>query len=468
MTLATVSRYDGRRVSTEGTRAVVVGGSMAGLCAARTLADGFEDVVVIERDPLPDEPVARDGAPQTSHPHALLEAGRATLQDLFPGFGETLLAEGGVLVDASRQVGHYAEGGFLADGPERLPMYCASRPLFEYVVRRKVSALDGVTLRGNCRFTDYLFDDASAITGVAFRDESGDDATLSANLVVDATGRTSRTPAWLEDHGYEPPPIDEVTIDVTYGTVRIERPPDDRRTFLVPPEAPRTRGMYVIPIEGGRWEILLQAVHGDDAPTDFEAYVDFAESLPVPELGRLVADQPWCSEDVHNYPFPASLRRRYWDLDRFPDGLVVTGDAVASFNPVYGQGMSVAALDALLLHHTLAEGGLDDFGTRFFDRAADVLDVVWQLAVGSDFEFPQTTGPKPAGTDLFGRYLSRLLRTAHSDPVVSDAFARVVLLERPPTSLLRPSIAWRVLRPGGGNASSSLPAGPGEEPVASR
>ena len=448
MTLAAVDRYDSDRISERASHAVVVGGSMTGLCVARVLADAFERVTVVERDDLPDEPVARDGAPQTSQPHVMLEAGRATLEDLFPGFGERLLSAGGLMVDAMSTVEWYDQGGFLADAPERVPMYASSRALIEHVVRQAVAARDDVHLRDGCRVTRYrTTDDSSRVTGVAVRDGGGVETTLSAALVVDATGRTSRTPAWLDDHGYERPPVDEVAVDVTYSTVRIERPPDDRRVFFVPPSAPRTRGGVVVPIEDGQWEVVLQGVNGDETPTESGAFVDFAESLPVAEVSDLVSNRPWTA-DISHYPFPSSVRRRYWDLDRFPDGLVVTGDAIASFNPVYGQGMSVGALNALVLHHTLAADGLDEVAGRFFDRIEPVVDDVWQLAVGADFDFAGTTGPKPTGTDVFNRYFDRLVRQAHTDPVVREALSRVLLLEKPPTTLLRPAVVWRALTPG--------------------
>ena len=164
-------------------------------------------------------------------------------------------------------------------------------------------------------------------------------------------------------------------------------------------------------------------------------------------MAELARDREWVSEEIHQYPFPSSLRRRYENLDRFPDRLVVTGDAIASFNPIYGQGMSVAALDALLLHHELADCDLAGLGPRVFDRTAEVVDVVWKLAVGRDFEFGETTGPKPTGTDLFNRYVQRLVRQAHSDPVLTDEFYRVFRLEQPPTALLRPGVVRRVLVP---------------------
>ncbi|WP_198530001.1 hypothetical protein [Halorubrum aethiopicum] len=203
----------------------------------------------------------------------------------------------------------------------------------------------------------------------------------------------------------------------------------------------------VVPVEGERWIVTLSGVHGDHPPDDLAGLHEFAESLPIEEVARLVADREVTSDGVQRYPFPASVRRRYWELDRFPKGLVVLGDAIASFNPIYGQGMSVATLEALCLHHALAEGEPDDLAPRFFDRAEDVVENAWNVAVGTDFRFDETTGPKPVGTDLLNRYLSRMTRKAHRDGRVADAYTRVVTMERPPTSLLRPRIAWRVLKP---------------------
>ncbi|WP_115863905.1 FAD-dependent oxidoreductase [Halorussus litoreus] len=447
MSLAEIERYDPECVSCVGERAVVVGGSIAGLATARVLADAFETVVVLERDPLSDEPAARDGAPQTRHPHVMLEAGRATLEDLFPGFCEHILAEGGLMIDFSTDIKEYNRGGFLADARERYPTYCASRALFEHVIRQQLDSVENVELRGGRQVTGYLADaDASAVTGVRVR--NGDtEATLTADLVVDATGRTSQTPRWLEAHGYDAVPVDEVTIDVSYRSLRLERPPDDRRMRMVAPAAPRTRGAALIPIEDDRWEVIVQGIHGDDPPTDRENLIEYTEQLPVPTIANLMKRRSWTSDEIRQYPYPASLRRRYEALSEFPEGLVVMGDAIASFNPIYGQGMSVAVLEAVCLHHALAAGGLDAIGNRFFDRSEGVVDNVWNIVVGGDFNYPETTGPQPTGAGLTNWYMDRLVRRAQSDPALSEAFARVTRLEEPPTTLLEPGIAWRVLRP---------------------
>jgi 2-polyprenyl-6-methoxyphenol hydroxylase-like FAD-dependent oxidoreductase len=326
-------------------------------------------------------------------------------------------------------------------------MYCASRPLFEFLVRERVAALETVSLRDGCQFVEYLVEDASGdVEGLSVRQDGHTEA-VSADLVVDATGRTSRTPNWLADHDYPAPTVDEVHIDVAYSTAFVDRPADARQTRVVLPNPPRKRGGGMFPVENGRWMMTLFGVHGDHAPTDPEGFVDFAASLPIPDFARRIDDHGLVSETIEHYPFPSNRRVRYEDLDRFPDGLLVVGDGIASFNPIYGQGMSVAALEALQLHHALAAGGTDDLAGRFFERTETVVDDAWMLAVGADFQFQQTTGPKPTGTDLVNRYLTRLVRTARTDGKVADAFNRVVIMEERPTSLFRPGILWRVLAP---------------------
>lgn len=448
MTLATVPRYDPEALSPMDGHAVVVGASMAGLCASRVLADAYADVTVLERDSLPDEPVARRGVPQANHIHVLQEAGRSTLEDLFRGFGEDLLQAGGLLLDATLDVDFYMEGDFLAGGSNRISAYSATRPLYEYVVRRHVRDRSGIDLRGNHQVTDYRLDDnGTTVTGVEVLDAAGESRSIEADLVVDATGRTSHTPAWLADNGFDAPPEDEVHIDVEYSTVLLERPPGDRRAYVVFPGSGQLHGGAIVPVEGDRWLLTLFGMHDAETPTDLAGVREFVASLPIPHVAELLEAHDITTEEVSQYPFPSNLRRRYEDLSRFPDRLVVVGDAIASFNPIYGQGMSVAALEAALLQHTIADGARASLGPRYFDRVADTVDIAWNMAVGSDHQFPQTTGPQPRGSALLNRYLSRLLRKAHSDGELYEAFMRVQGMEEPPSSLFPPSIVRRVLAP---------------------
>jgi len=447
MSLSTTPEYDGGRVPRRGEHAVVVGGSMAGLLTARVLADAFERVTIVERDEFPDEPTVRRGVPQGRHVHALQTAGRATLEDLFPGFGRDLLAAGAEEIDVATDFRFFDEGDFVAEGPDPLPMYCASRPLFEAVTLERVRNVDGIELREGKQVTAVRHDDAAGrVEGVTVRDGDATE-TVPADLVVDATGRTSRAPTWLADWGYRAPPEDEVDVDLAYGTVYLDRPSGDDRALYVMPDPPSGRGAVVLPVEGDRWVVTLFGLHGDHPPTDPAGFLDFAASLPIDEVAELVRAHRTVSDGVAGYPFPASRRRRYWALDRFPDGFLVVGDAVASFNPIYGQGMSVAALEARHLHRVLVDRPVDGLAPHFFDRIEPVVEDAWRLSVGSDFRFPDTAGPKPLGTDVLNRYVARLTRQAHEDGLLADAYARVVAMERPPQSLLRPRFAWRVLRP---------------------
>lgn len=448
MTLTTVPSYDSSKISTVGEHVVVVGGGVAGLLAAKVLADGFEKITIIDKDPLPDEPVARRGVPQANHVHTMLEAGRAVLEELFDGFTDDIRSAGGLVIDAATDFGYHHEGSFLADSPKKLPMLCASRPLFEQMIRKHVGRLEHVTIRPKTQFISYVTDGAeSTVEGVELIDEDRTTRTLTADLVVDATGRTSKTPSWLEQHDYRSPPVEEVHIDLAYSSTVIERPSDDRRGFLISPSPSLQRGGTILPIENDRWIVTLFGLHGDHPPTNKEGFMEFAESLPTPELKQALDTHAWVSSEIQQYPFPSNRWLHYESLDRFPAGLISIGDSVASFNPIYGQGMSVAALDAMQLHHTLATHPSVDFASTYFDRVAKIVNTIWRMTVSADFEFPQTRGPKPFGTDLFNRYISRLIRTAHTDGRVTDAFARVLRLERSPTVLFHPNILVRVLLP---------------------
>lgn len=446
MTITSVPRYAPDRVPNRGSRAVVVGAGIAGLLASRVAADAFDSVIVVERDPLPEKPVARCGVPQGGHVHLLQTAGQHTIEDMLPGFGERLLSTGGLVVDTLSDLVHYEKGGVLTDGPRRLPMYCGTRPLIEWTVRRCVSEIECIEIRPKCQHTGYLTDDdETTVRGIRLRAPRGGQTELGADLVVDATGRTSHTAAWLSDHGYPHPPVQEVMIDLAYSTVAIDRPSGDRRTFFVPPDHPRTRGAAMLPVEKGQWLVTLVGVHGDHPPTDPRDFIAFASGLPLPQLSQLLEKRSWISDAGTLYPFPSSLRRRFDQLKQFPDGLVVVGDAVASFNPIYGQGMSAAALEALALHHTLAEDPDGTLAARCFDRMKNLVDIPWKIAVGGDFEFPQTTGPKPRGTDLFNQYMRHLFRAAHTDGELREKLNRVLMIESPPNSLLRPINICRVL-----------------------
>lgn len=333
-------------------------------------------------------------------------------------------------------------GGYQADTPNPIPIVLASRPLFEGALRRRVTGLGRVEVRSPSRFRWYVTSKTGPdVVDVSVGDEHGEDATIPADVVVDATGRTSRTPKWLESQGYPAPAVHEVPVDIAYSTGFVERPPEDVRTVRVG-DGGVSAGAF--PIEDDQWQVGLVGRGEAHPPREPEAMTAFAGDLPVPDVRDLLEEHDWRPTPVTHYRFPSNRRYRYEDLDRFPDGLVVVGDAVASFNPIFGQGMTVAAFEALVLHHALAVGGLEDLGRRFFRRVGPVVDVPWFQATAFDSAFPETSGPTPAGVDSYREYMARLGRASQENGELREAWSRVTQLERPPSSLLEPAIVHRV------------------------
>lgn len=442
MTLATLPAYDPNDVEQREGQAVVIGAGFAGLCAARVLADCFPRVLILERDSLPDGPRQRRGIPQGPHAHILFTSGCTVLEDLLPGYGDDLIAAGAIEQDFGRDWTLYRNGGYRAEPSSRIPVYAASRPLFEHVLRRRVSALDPVELRSAHHVQEYVTaGSGSVVDGLRVRPDGGGEEIISAGIVVDATGRTSTTPLWLEKHGYTAPPKDEMNVDMTYCTGLIKRPPDDVRTIRIDDSGDIASAFAV---EDDRWQGGVAVRGSDQPPADPEELERYATDMPVPDVADVMAEHEWCDTDIELYPFPSNRRYRYEELDEFPRDLVVIGDAIASFNPIYGQGMTVAVFESLVLHDLLTEPETSNLSLQFFQRVERIIDVPWFQALATDSRFPEGDAEPPAGVESYIEYMGQAVRTAHYDSQVAEAIMRVGQLEQPLSSLLRPAIFERV------------------------
>jgi 2-polyprenyl-6-methoxyphenol hydroxylase-like FAD-dependent oxidoreductase len=432
-----------------GQRAVVVGASMSGLLSARVLTEAFDRVTVVDRDELPGEVAARRGVPQGRHPHGLLARGLEVLEELFPGLTHELVEQGAAVGDMQRDVRWYNDGHLLSQSPIGMQGIAMSRPLLEDRVRARVLALPGVELVAPAQLTDLVATDGR-VSGVRVRRGgsavgSTDEETLAADLVVDATGRGSHTPSWLESHGFDRPQESRIDVDIRYTTWVVPRYTDDLNGdlgCLMGATVARPRFGAALALEGGRWIITAGGYRGDVSPADLAGFRTFAAGLPAPEIGQLMADREPV-DGPRTYHFVSSTRRHYEQLTRFPRGLVVTGDAVSSFNPVYGQGITMAAAEALVLRDLLTAGS-DDLARQFFRRAARLIDVAWDIAAGSDLRLPSVPGPRPARVRLVNAYVARVQAAAAVDPEVGAAFLRVANLIDPPESLLRPRLGVKV------------------------
>jgi 2-polyprenyl-6-methoxyphenol hydroxylase-like FAD-dependent oxidoreductase len=445
------------RMSTVGKHAVVMGGSMAGLLQARVLSERFEQVTILERDLLPEGPDHRKAVPQGAHNHGLLARGLSILTRLFPDLVPSMLEGGAVQADFSRCAWHHF-GVWKRVFETGIPGMIQSRPFLEWHVRRRVAALPNVRLLVDHRVQALTTTpDRKRVTGVRLTTPDGAPLELAADWLVDATGRGSRTPELLESLGFRRPPESVVDVGVGYASrvYRRTRYPGDWVAMMVLPTPPdEKRAAVLFAVEDDRWICTLQGWLGDHPPTDDAGYLEFARSLAVPDVYNLIRSCDPLSE-ISVYKFPNSLRRRY-ERVRLPDRLVVVGDAVCSFNPIYGQGMSVSALEAEATATQLdRQGGLDGASARLQKTIGSIVDIPWVISAGEDFRYLEMKGDRPFSTNFINGYVARVHRLADRDEKVLLAFYKVMHMLEPPTHLMRPDIAWRVLRSVGRPATAN-------------
>jgi 2-polyprenyl-6-methoxyphenol hydroxylase-like FAD-dependent oxidoreductase len=425
---------------------VVIGASIAGLTAAAAVAGQFDEVVIVERDRLPDAAEPRRGVPQGEHGHVLLVSGARALEELFPGLAGDLRDAGAVtLADLGTDMTFFRYGVRYRPMPLDLPLQSFTRPLLETVIRRRVNALSAVTIRDGTAVSG-LAGDRHRVTGVRLEDDL-----LEVDLVVDASGRGSRSDRWLADLGHPAPGAVEVKIGVHYTTrlfTRTDGDFTDGRCVLVLP-APKTerRVGLAFPVEGDRWLISMGGWHNAGAPASADEFRAYARSLPYRPLSALVERAEPLTE-LATLRFPASRRRHFERLRHPAAGYVTVGDAVCSFNPVYGQGMTCAALEALALRSTVERHGPGSarLPVAFARAVARIVTTPWRFATGGDFAFPETTGPRPAGIDWLNKYTEKIQLAAQTSVPVRRAFINVQQLLAPPSVLFRPAMVAQVLR----------------------
>jgi 2-polyprenyl-6-methoxyphenol hydroxylase-like FAD-dependent oxidoreductase len=432
-----------------GEHAVVLGASMAGLVAARALAEFYEAVTVVERDALSDNADHRRGVPQGRQIHGLLLRGAQALEEFFPGILDELVGAGAPSFDyQDLSKLHFNMGGHVAvqsGSIEGLRAYTPSRPFLESHVRRRTRAIPNIALLDNHDVVDVTSNTSrDRITGARIVNRhSHSESGLSADLVVDATGRGSRTPAMLERLGYGRPAEDDVVIHLTYASQLLRMPPEAMHECgcIVAPVPGRPTGMAILRYEHDTVMFAVFGMAGNEPPGGCSAMCAFAEQFaPAHLLAAVAAAEPLGETARHQ--FPASRWRRYDKAQPLPGGLLVVGDAVCSFNPIYGQGMTVAALEGSELRNCLSLG-TTDLPRRFFRATAKPIGQAWQLAAGGDLSLPEIQGTPPLSTRLLNGYMDRLLTAAEYDTAAFAQFLKVAWLVDAPIRLLRPSMMWR-------------------------
>lgn len=426
-------------------RALVVGSGMSGLLAARVLADHFHEVVVLDRDGLPEDPEARKGVPQDRHLHTLTTLGSGLLEDFFPGLDAGLESLGAPLLDQSLDAITAFPQGRLPRFESGMMMRAVSRSLLEREVRRRVESLQNVSFVERREVTGLLRS-RGRVSGVSFRVRGVSErpGEMESDLVVDASGNASRAPRWLVEIGHTPPDEEVVDARLGYATRWYEAPKQDPgwQSLAVLPEWPENpRGGTLRIVEGGMMTVVLigigdvQPPSGRDAGDDFERY---AKLLPERTIYDAIRGAKPVSP-VYGYRRTANRRRRY-DLTRMPEGFIVTGDAACVLNPSYGQGMTLAALSAKALQGSLA-GNERGFERRFRKAQAKAVATAWRTTTASD---RQWSAESLEDLGLLGRYVHRvsgeIMKTATRDERTARDMLAVKNLLDSPTKLLRPTL----------------------------
>jgi 2-polyprenyl-6-methoxyphenol hydroxylase-like FAD-dependent oxidoreductase len=437
-----------------GKQALVVGAGIGGLTAARAVADYFERVVVLDRDALPERALPRAGVPQDKHVHALLAGGQHALYDLFPGFEHDLVQTGAVPLRVGLDL--RAERPGYDPFPQRdlgWDAYAQSRPQLELNMRQRVCAYANIEVRQRCRVQACVARaDGAAVTGVRCRLADGKSATLDADLVIDASGRGALTLGLLTSLGWALPEETTIGVDLAYATAVFAIPataPDDWKGVFCFAQVPKTNfGALLLPMEGQRWIVTVGGRHGDAPPGDADGFMACVQQLRTPTIYNAIKHARRLGE-IARFQFPASEYRHYERLEAFPRGLLPIGDALCRFNPIYGQGMSVAAQEARLLRQLLAtragaDDPLDGLAPAFFAEASALIDSPWAMAAIPDFAHPDTRGERPADFEQTLQIGLALNKLAAHDPAVHKLLAEVQHLLKPRSVLQDPELRQRI------------------------
>ncbi len=422
------------------------------MLAAAALREHADDITVVERDSLPQEPAPRKGLPQARHAHLLWSGGARAMEELLPGVTGRWLAAGARRIALPTGLVSMQSQGWLRRWPETQFVIACSRDLLDWVIRERATADPRIKVLSRTELL-CLEGSSARVTGVRVRTHDGEERVLTADLVVDASGRGSRAPLWLGALGVPAPRHEEVDSGLAYAS-RVFRAPDGTEDFPlvnVQSDARQSvpgRTTTIVPIEDGRWLVTLSGTRGGQPGGAADEFETFARSVRHPVVGELINGLEALSDVVVTRS--TVNRRNYFEkVKSWPEGFVVLGDAVATYNPVYGHGLSVAAQGAVALRDNLVSHGLTAprLAAKVQRAVAGPVSLAWELAVGQDIQYPGAVGKQPGGAArLLRRYVDRLLLTATGHPAVTKALFDVMTLSGPPTALVRPGIVLAVLR----------------------
>ena len=434
-----------------GERAIVVGGGLGGLSAARALSDRFRQIVILDRDELPDDATPRSGVPQGKHPHGLLGGGLKALEQLFPGFGNELRRAGAVPINPGFDMLYEFPG---QDPWPRIkfdwPTYAMSRPLIELTLRRQVQRLTNVKVQSQCRVLNIIGEsNTGAATGICYRTPDGNVETLQSDLIIDASGNGSLTLEFLQASGRSLPEETSIGVNMRYASALFDHADirDNYKFAYTLPNAPEeSRGGLLAPAENGGYQLALIGRGEDIPPISESEFRKYARDLWTPTIYNAIKNAKRLTE-IRPYSFAESRWRHFAQVSEFPRGLLPIGDAICRFNPVHGQGMSVAAREASLLFDLVGRFNGDLLSTLahdFLTKAENLIADPWAMSAIPDFIYPETTGARPKNLEERLNFQKGLSRLAARDAAVFELLIDVRNLLKPLGELDNPSISSRI------------------------
>jgi len=432
-------------------KAIVIGGGIAGKLAAKALSSYFQHVIILEADRETNDKVPRKRVPQSHHPHVLLKSGEEAIEKLFPEFVTQLIENGSIVTNFTRDLKWHHFGYWKEPFSGELTMVQQSRPMLEWHLQRRINQVPNITTTYETMTEDLIVDrEQNKILGVRFRSlRTGTEEELYGDMVVDASGFGSKSIEWLKTYGIE---VEEekVWIQLFYAT-RLFRLKSQERpewvNLLISPSFPENPyGAFIQTIEENRFSVTFSGYANEHAPQTNEEFFAYAQSLPVPDvLDFLKQAEPITDIKIHKIPY--QVRRRFDMASQIPEGFLVIGDAHCRFDPLFGQGISVAAMEAVELQKCLqqAEHFAKGFTQLFHKKTSKLMATPWDMATTEAFRHPKIKGKKPLLQPFKQWYTKRVYQSSALDSDIYIRLARVMNLIRTPLHLFHPKVIISVI-----------------------
>lgn len=426
-------------------KAIVIGGSIAGLLASHVLSDHFEEVILIEKDNYVENGKVRNGTPQGNHIHILLVKGREILQDFFPELEKDLVKKGANKIDFLNDTRYRLPSGWAPRFNSGIITFTCTRTLLENTIRHQIQKNSKIKIEKNIHITSLVLEKPNKIS---LKTKEG--KKIQGDLIVDCTGRNTKTPSWLEDIGFPKPQETKIDSFVGYATRRYIPPKNDNRRWKMlvilnkPTTNPRTGVIY--PIENNKWLVGLYGIGKNYPPVDEKGFLEYTKHLESRELYDALKDATPDSE-IHGYQIPGSRKYHYEKMSLWPDNFIVLGDAVSVFNPFYGQGITSAALGANALDDMLKNNRVEkDFTQKFQKRLAKEVSLPWILGTSEDLRWPTTLGKRPNMiTRLVQNHAQKVLLLAPKSALATKSFLQMMHMIKSPAIIFHPVILLQLI-----------------------